>query len=162
MQGLAIADNPLGPFKKHPLNPVIASGHETSLFPFKEGMAAMVTRDGNEHHTIQYAKDGVNFEIASIVTLLPNAAGSFVPDAFNSNGNGRGITWGVSHITSATGWDTNHAILIRFDCDLSLNVDDQDMKHHNEYYRPEHYYKHGLNKKQRERIAKQNKELSGK
>ena len=49
MQGLAIADNPLGPFKKHPLNPVINSGHETTLFPFKEGIAALVTRDGNEH-----------------------------------------------------------------------------------------------------------------
>ena len=159
MQGLATADDPLGPFEKHPLNPVVNSGHETSLFPFMEGMAAMVTRDGNEHHTIQYAKDGVNFEIASIVSLLPNAAGSFIPDAFNSKGDGRGITWGVSHITSATGWDTNHAILLRFDCDLSLDVDDQGMKHHNEYYRPEHYYKHGLNKQQRERIAKQNKEL---
>lgn len=162
MQGLAIADNPLGPFKKHPLNPVINSGHETSLFPFKEGMAAMVTRDGNEHHTIQYAKDGVNFEIASIVSLLPNAAGSFVPDAFNSNGNGRGITWGVSHFTSVNGWSTNHAILVRFDCDLSLDVDDQGMKHHNEYYKPEFYYKHGLSKKQRERIAKQNTDLQNK
>ncbi|WP_297086543.1 family 43 glycosylhydrolase [uncultured Draconibacterium sp.] len=162
MQGLAIADNPLGPFKKHPLNPVIASGHETSLFPFKEGMAAMVTRDGNEHHTIQYATDGVNFEIASIVSLLPNAAGSFVPDAFNSKGNGRGITWGVSHITAATGWETNHAILVRFDCDLSLDVNDPDMKHHNEYYRPDFYYKHGLNKKQRERIAQQNKAIQAK
>ena len=27
MQGLAIADNPLGPFEKHPLNPIINSGH---------------------------------------------------------------------------------------------------------------------------------------
>jgi hypothetical protein len=159
MQGLAIADNPLGPFKKHPLNPVINSGHETSLFPFKEGMAAMVTRDGNEHHTIQFAKDGVNFEIASIVSLLPNAAGSFIPDAFTNTTDGRGITWGISHITAATGWETNHAILLRFDCDLSRDVDDPDMKHHNEYYRPEHYYKHGLNKKQLERIDEVNNRL---
>ncbi|MEM9261681.1 MAG: glycoside hydrolase, partial [Bacteroidota bacterium] len=42
MQGLAIADNPLGPFTKHPLNPVINSGHETSLFPFGTGIAALV------------------------------------------------------------------------------------------------------------------------
>ena len=159
MQGLAIADNPLGPFKKHPLNPVIASGHETSLFPFKEGMAAMVTRDGNEHHTIQYARDGVNFEIASIVNLLPNAAGSFVPDAFNSNGNGRGITWGLSHVIAANGWDKNHAILLRFDCDLSIDLDDPEMKQHYEYYRPDFFYKHGLSDKQRKRITGQNEAL---
>ena len=78
MQGLAIADNPLGPFKKHPLNPVLNSGHETTLFPFREGIAALVIRDGNEHFTIQYAKDGVSFEIASITELMPIAAGPFV------------------------------------------------------------------------------------
>lgn len=154
MQGLAIAENPLGPFKKHPLNPVINSGHETSLFPFKEGMAAMVTRDGNEHHTIQYAQDGVNFEVASITSLLPNAAGSFVPDAFTGSGDGRGITWGISHFTNATNWSENHAILTRFDCDLSLDVDDQEMKRHNEYYQPEFYYGHGLSSKQMEERRK--------
>ena len=159
MQGLAIADNPLGPFEKHPLNPVINSGHETSLFPFKEGMAAMVTRDGNEHHTIQYAQDGVNFEIASITTLLPNAAGSFIPDAFSSDGNGRGISWGISHFTNATNWSENHAILTRFDCDLSLDVHDSDMKHHNEYYKPEFFYKHGLNEEQKKRILAANQSL---
>lgn len=154
MQGLATAEDPLGPFTKHPLNPVINSGHETSLFPFKSGMAAMVTRDGNEHHTIQYAPDGVNFEIASIVSLLPNAAGSYIPDAFTNTDDGRGITWGISHFTNATTWETNHAILARFDCDLSLDIDDQDMKHHNEYYKPEFYFKQGLNKRQLERISK--------
>ena len=30
--GLAIADDPLGPFEKHPLNPVLNSGHEVSCF----------------------------------------------------------------------------------------------------------------------------------
>ena len=81
-QGVAIADHPLGPFKKHPLNPVVSSGHETTLFPFKGGVAALVIRDGNEHNTIQYAEDWVNFEIKSIVELMPNAGGPFVPDAF--------------------------------------------------------------------------------
>ncbi|MEM1062388.1 MAG: glycoside hydrolase, partial [Planctomycetota bacterium] len=41
-QGLAISDHPLGPFEKHPLNPVINSGHETALFPFRDGLAAIV------------------------------------------------------------------------------------------------------------------------
>jgi beta-xylosidase len=78
-QGLAIADHPLGPFKKHPANPVINSGHETSLFPFKTGLAALVSRHGLEHNTIQYSPDGVNFEVAAITGLMPIASGAHVP-----------------------------------------------------------------------------------
>ena len=156
MTGLAIADNPLGPFKKHPLNPVINSGHETVMFPFKEGMAAMVLKDGNEHFTIQYAKDGVNFEIASIVEMMPGAPGPFVPDAFANNGNGRGITWGISHLSPAFDWGRG-SILMRFDCDLSLDIHDAEMKKHEQYhFNPEFYYQKGLSKKQRERINTEN------
>ncbi|WP_282037414.1 glycoside hydrolase family 117 protein [Saccharicrinis aurantiacus] len=159
MQGLATADNPLGPFTKHPLNPVINSGHETTLFPFKEGIAALVIKDGNEHFTVQYAKDGVNFEIAAITELMPTAGGPFIPDAFTDTKDGRGITWGISHLTNVTKWSENHAILLRFDCDLSQDVDDPGMKHLFNYYKPEFYYKHGLNKKQRERIQEQTEAL---
>ncbi|ANQ51444.1 family 43 glycosylhydrolase [Flammeovirga sp. MY04] len=159
MQGLAVADNPLGPFEKHPLNPIITSGHETTLFPFKDGIAALVIKDGNEHFTIQYAEDGVNFEIASISSLMPTAAGPYIPDAFDSNGNGRGITWGISHFVNATTWSHNHSILTRFDCDLSLDVDDPDMKKTFEYWKPETYYKQGLTKKQKERILKENQKV---
>nr|WP_273445624.1 family 43 glycosylhydrolase [Neolewinella agarilytica] len=155
MQGLATADSPLGPFTKHPLNPLINSGHETTLFPWKEGVAAIVTRDGNEHFTIQYAEDWVNFEIKAITSLLPVAAGPFVPDAFTDTKDGRGITWGISHITNVTTWAQNHAVLLRFDCDLSQDIDDQEMKKHNTYHKPEFYYQYGLSKKQRERIAAQ-------
>ncbi|VGO17779.1 hypothetical protein PDESU_06381 [Pontiella desulfatans] len=152
MQGLAIADNPLGPFKKHPLNPVINSGHETTLFPFKEGVAALVIKDGMERNTIQYAEDWVNFEIASMVELMPVAAGPFVPDAFTGTKDGRGITWGLAHfVNAADDWRTNYSILTRFDCDLSLDLDDQEMKGHFKQYSPEHYYRHGLSGKQRER-----------
>jgi len=152
MQGLAIADNPLGPFKKHPLNPVMASGHETTLFPFKEGIAAFTIRDGNEHNTIQYAKDGINFNIASITEFMPNAAGPYIPDAFTNTKNGRGITWGISHFTNVSDWKTNHAILTRFDCDLSLDIHDPDMKKNYVYLKPEFFYKLGLSKTQLKRI----------
>ncbi|WP_017446943.1 family 43 glycosylhydrolase [Gayadomonas joobiniege] len=156
MQGLAIADNPLGPFKKHPLNPVLNSGHETSLFPFKEGVAALIIRDGNERSTIQYAEDWVNFNIASVVELMPNAAGFYVPDAFTDTKYGRGVTWGLSHFTAVNGWDTNHSQLTRFDTDLSLDLHDPEMKKHNYKYSPEHHYKFGLSAKQKERIKNQN------
>lgn len=149
MQGLAIADDPLGPFKKHPLNPIINSGHETTLFPFRSGIAALVIKDGNEHFTIQYAADGVNFEIAAITQLMPTAAGPYVSDAFVDTRYGQGITWGISHLTNVTDWEHNHALLLRFDCDLSLEIDDPEMKHHTYYYKPEFYYRHGLSKTQK-------------
>ena len=159
LQGLAIADNPLGPFEKHPLNPVMNSGHETTMFPFKEGIAALVIRDGNEHYTVQYAKDGVNFNIASITSYLPDAAGPFIPDAFTDTEYGRGITWGISHFTTVTSWQTNHAILARFDCDLSLDTNDPDMKKNHVYLKPEFFFNMGLNGKQKERILKENENL---
>ncbi len=159
MQGLTVADNPLGPFEKNPLNPVITSGHETTMFPFKTGIAALVIKDGNEHNTIQYAEDGVNFDIASLVDLMPIAAGPFVPDAYTNTKDGRGITWGISHFTNATTWDKNHSILVRFDCDLSLDLNDPEMKKHHVYHKAAEHYKHGLSNKQKERIKSENKKL---
>ena len=130
------------------------------MFPFKEGVAAKVHRDGQEHTTIQYAEDWVNFEIASITELLPVAGGPFVPDAFTNTKDGRGITWGISHFTNAGGdWATNHTVLTRFDCDLSLDVDDQQMKGHGYKYGPEFHYEHGLSSEQVQRIQEQNQEL---
>ncbi|MEM9885768.1 MAG: glycoside hydrolase [Bacteroidota bacterium] len=161
MQGLAIADNPLGPFKKHPLNPVINSGHETTLFPFKTGIAALVIKDGNEHFTIQYAEDGVNFEIAAIADLMPIAAGPYVPDAFTNTKDGRGITWGLSHVTHAGDQNEDYSILMRFDCDLSLDLHDPHMKTHSHTYKykPRFYYTHPLSEQQRKRIEEANEAL---
>ena len=158
--GLAIAEDPLGPFEKHPLNPVLNSGHEVSLFPFKEGVAAIMVKDGHEHYTINYAKDWVNFEIASITDLTPTAPGPFVPDAFTGTKNGRGITWGLSHFVNAGQWGVNqHSILARFDCDLSQDVDDPAMKNTGLWYKPSYYYKNGLTQKQRERVKNANEKL---
>lgn len=168
MQGLAIADNPLGPFEKHPLNPVLNSGHETTLFPFREGVAAFQIRDGNEHFTIQWSPDGVNFEVAAITEMMPFAAGPFVPDAFTDTKNGRGITWGICHnlkanpvnslatIPKGSEWAS---ILMRFDCDLSLDIHDPEMKKASNYFPPEVYYKMALSEEQRKRIAVENKSL---
>ena len=157
--GLAIAENPLGPFEKHPLNPVQNSGHEICFFPYKEGVASLVIRDGNEHFTIQYAEDWVNFEIAAITELMPIGPNAFIPDAFTDSGNGRGITWGICHFRNARGKNGQlYSVLARFDCDLSLDVHDPEMKGHNILWRPEDYYRWGLSKKQRERIEKTNRE----
>ncbi|UZO82296.1 glycoside hydrolase [Aquimarina sp. ERC-38] len=162
MQGLATAESPFGPFTKSSMNPVLASGHETTLFPFKQGIAALTIKDGNEHNTVQFAEDGVNFKIASMVELMPTAAGPYIPDAFTNTKDGRGITWGLAHFTAVNGWSTNHANLVRFDCDLSLDIDDPEMKKHHVYHSPGVYYKQQLTKEQKERIIKSNRELTGK
>jgi len=162
MQGLAIADNPLGPFTKHPLNPVLASGHETTLFPFQEGIAALVIKDGNEHFTIQYAEDGVNFEIAAITSFMPIAAGPYIPDAFTNTTDGRGITWGLAHVTNANKEPgQQHSILLRFDCDLSLDIDDPEMKKHSHAYshKPDFFYRFNLSDKQKIRIKEANQDM---
>jgi len=155
MQGLAIGEHPLGPFKKHPLNPVINSGHETAMFPFRGGMAAIVSRHGMEHNTIQYAPDAVNFEIAATTAVMPIAPGPHVPDAFTNTDDGRGITWGLCHfrnIGGPPGTGTNHSMLARFDCDLSLDLDDPEMKESDIFTQPEIYFNFGLSRKQRERL----------
>ena len=41
---------------------------------------------------------------------------------------GRGITWGLCHITGVGERDQRHSILARFDCDLSRDVNDPAMK----------------------------------
>lgn len=116
--GLAIADSPFGPFNKHPLNPILNSGHETAYFKFKQGIAALVTRNGNEHSSIQYAEDGVNFDLASVSALMPVAAGAYVADAFTDTNEGAGISWGLSHFSDKKDPTTKHSFLGRFDCNL--------------------------------------------
>ncbi len=130
-QGVAIADNPEGPFIKPAVNPLLNSGHETFLFPYKEGIAAMLCVDGPEKNTIQYAADGINFQIMSSVTCPPVAGGPFCPDAFSDNGDGKGVTWGLSHISEST-LNVNdprrvvesNSFLVRFDCNLHRDSSD--------------------------------------
>ena len=131
MQGVAMADHPLGPFEKSPLNPVLNSGHETCMWPWKEGVAALVSLDGPEKNTIQYARDGINFRIASRIQVPPVAPGPFVPDAFADSGDGRGLTWGICHINPDGGGATKDSIMVRFDCDLSRNVNRTYFKRNN-------------------------------
>ena len=139
-QGVAIADHPLGPFEKSPLNPVLNSGHETCLWPYREGIAALVSLDGPEKNTIQYAPDGLNFEMEALAQVPPVAPGPFVPDAFADNGDGRGITWGLCHINPDGGGAVNESVLARFDCDLSRDIDRDLFKRNNLRFNEETYF----------------------
>tara|TARA_R110000851_G_scaffold118411_5_gene245834 strand:+ start:5211 stop:6512 length:1302 start_codon:yes stop_codon:yes gene_type:complete len=138
--GLAIAEDPLGPFEKHSLNPVMTSGHETTYFPFKEGIANITIKDGNERETVQYAKDGVNFEIASVISLPPIAGGPYAADMFTDSGNGRGFTWGLSHFINAGEPKKGYSIIARFDCDLSLDQHIPEYKKTGVWHKPEVYF----------------------
>ena len=139
-QGVAIAENPAGPFAKSSLNPVINSGHETCLYPYGEGIAAIVSLDGAEKNTIQYAPDGLNFEIKAIIQIPPVAPGPFCPDLFANNGDGRGITWGLCHVHPAGTRSDRSCFIARFDCDLSRDVDRPSFKRNNLRFNEDTYF----------------------
>lgn len=73
--GVAIASDPKGPYVKSPYNPISNSGHEICVWPFKGGIGSLITTDGPEKNTIQWAPDGINFEIMSVIKGAPHAIG---------------------------------------------------------------------------------------
>lgn len=119
---VAVADKPEGPFIKSKITPVTNSAHECHAWPYKEGVVLLVVRYGPEKNTVQYASDGLNFEIMSRVTYPPNGAGAYIADRYTNTTNGKGITWGLSHVMQDTE-DHTEAYLVRFDCDLHQDVD---------------------------------------
>ena len=74
--GVAIADNPLGPYVKSEYNPISNSGHEVCVWHHNGGIASLITTDGPEKNTIQWAPDGLNFEIMSVIPGAPHAIAS--------------------------------------------------------------------------------------
>ncbi|MBB3207541.1 hypothetical protein FHS27_003366 [Rhodopirellula rubra] len=73
--GVAIADNPKGPYVKSLYNPISNSGHEVCVWPYNGGIASLITTDGPEKNTIQWSPDGINFEIMSVIKDAPHAIG---------------------------------------------------------------------------------------
>lgn len=109
--GLAIAQSPTGPYRKHPESPVLDSGHEVCVWPHGGGVGCMVCKVGPQGNTLQYSGDGVHFQrIGDAVP--PPAPGPFRADQF-MDGKGPGITWGIAMRTHPK-WP----YLVRFDCDL--------------------------------------------
>ncbi|MGG4036408.1 family 43 glycosylhydrolase [Paenibacillus cisolokensis] len=98
--GVAIADHPEGPYVKSEYNPVTNSGHETCLWQYRGGMAALLTTDGPEKNTIQYAHDGINFEIEAVIKNPPEAPGPYrTPDSDRSPL--EGLRWGLCHVVQS-------------------------------------------------------------
>ena len=107
--GVAIADEPTGPYVRHKANPLM-SGHEVMVWPYREGVASLGSL---KPPGIFYAADGVAFEHQTLVGNSPRAAGAFRPDAFTSPRMGQGITWGISQQSRP------RPHLVRYDCDLT-------------------------------------------
>ena len=94
--GVAIADEPKGPYVKSPYNPISNSGHEVCVWPYNGGIASLITTDGPEKNTIQWAPDGVNFEIMSVIKDAPHAIG-LNRDADNEKEPTEVLRWGLTH-----------------------------------------------------------------
>ena len=111
--GLAIADDPAGPYLKHEQNPILDSGHTVCVWPHREGVAALVDNAGPERFTVQYAADGIHFRRAASLEFVHTGCGPYDPDAFVDTRYGRGISWGVAQQRS-----DDSLFIVRFDCDL--------------------------------------------
>jgi len=96
--GVAIAENPEGPYIKHESNPIITSGHEVMVWPYKRGIMALLSEHGPEGKTLQYAPDGLTFKtVASFGKDYPKAPGSYRPGDFkDASKQETGISWGIS------------------------------------------------------------------
>lgn len=98
MLGVAISDVPEGPYVKYRNNPIIKSGHEVMVWPYKKGIMTLLSGHGTEGKTLQFAADGVSFKkVASFGDDYPKAPGSFRVGDFNDASKlEEGISWGVS------------------------------------------------------------------
>lgn len=94
--GVAIADDPKGPYIKSPYNPISNSGHEVCVWPYNGGIASLITTDGPEKNTIQWAPDGINFEIKSVIKSAPHAIG-LNRTADNEKEPTEILRWGLTH-----------------------------------------------------------------
>lgn len=111
--GLAVAEEPEGPYEKYVANPVVEGGHEVLVWPIGQGIVAMVsTGPEGIARTLQYAPDGLSFSRMMNLDEVPNAPGAYRPEAFTESDEGQMIEWGL-HVGSAPG---SLPFLERFDC----------------------------------------------
>lgn len=107
--GVAIADNPLGPYVKSEFNPISNSGHEICVWPYNGGIASLITTDGPEKNTIQWSPDGINFEIMSSIQGAPHAIG-LNRTADTEKEPTEILRWGLSHMYN----NSNYQSIMRF------------------------------------------------
>lgn len=79
--GLAIADNPDGPYVRYSKQPIVNGGHEVCCWAHGNGVAALFCNVGEAGNSLQYSDDGIHFE--KICDTVPSKApGPFRADNF--------------------------------------------------------------------------------
>lgn len=111
--GVAIADNPKGPYVKSKYNPISNSGHEICVWPVNGGIASLITTDGPERNTFQFAEDGINFEVRGAVKgqNMPHAIGLNRTIEVSEENPTAIYNWGLSHVYNS--W--NYQSIMRFE-----------------------------------------------
>ncbi|MCB4807866.1 family 43 glycosylhydrolase [Tamlana sp. 62-3] len=104
--GVAIAENPEGPYIKHKENPLVEGSHEVLVWPQGTGVGTMVGMKLKGKKSIpfyqMYAKDGIHFKKTYQIDNdnAPWAPGAYRPEAFTDSDKGQIIKWGL-HIGGA-------------------------------------------------------------
>lgn len=109
--GVAVSEELEGPYVKSPYNPISNSGHEICIWPYQGGIAAFITTDGPERNTLQWAADGINFEIKAHVKGAPHAAG-LVRSLNTEESPVTALSWGLTHQYVSYNWQ----YIRRFEC----------------------------------------------
>lgn len=112
--GVAIADHPTGPYVKSEYNPITTSGHEVAVWNYNGGIAIIQKLDGPERGTVQFAQDGINFEMKGSATDVPDALGVFRPETAGSSPRD-GVSWGLAHRYEWGAVQGGSNYLVRFD-----------------------------------------------
>ena len=90
--GVAMADQPEGPYKKHP-EPLIDRGHEVLIWNQNAGIASLASLSKSIH----WAKDGINFSpTEENLTNIPMAPGLYRPHLEDGNTSNKIPGWGIS------------------------------------------------------------------
>ena len=94
--GLAIADEPTGPYERWEGAPLV-HGHTGCVWPHGEGVA-LIADVGPPHRGLFYSPDGRHFEKASDFDAAISDPGAFSPDKFRDLPHSDGVTWGLSQL----------------------------------------------------------------
>lgn len=94
--GVAIADNPEGPYVKYEGNPIIPGNHAVLVWPQGNGVAAMIDGTGPPEliRSILYSEDGFYFKKMYKIQGS-SAAGAYRSDHFLGSDDAKRISWGV-------------------------------------------------------------------
>jgi len=89
--GVAMAENPVGPFKKYS-HPLVEKGHEVLIWNQNGGVASLTSLS----KSIYWAKDGLEFSpVAENLTKIPMAPGLYRPHLEDGNTADKIPGWGI-------------------------------------------------------------------